>query len=150
MIESDEIDDDCPHDDDLTEENDLIDNTWNGYRLIGDNLDKDVKPRYMRLDRQTQSLHFFHYFAVKDQIDFSKFSDIPNPYLRLPISELPLKLILPSASDHQTLMHNMGILVSRILVEELAYFNSTFEDVVIKHITHVYYKEMGTKSNTVS
>uniref|UniRef100_A0A1X7SZV1 Uncharacterized protein n=1 Tax=Amphimedon queenslandica TaxID=400682 RepID=A0A1X7SZV1_AMPQE len=38
--------------------------TWNGFRIIGDNLDKNVKPRYRRIDHGTDSLHFFHIYAV--------------------------------------------------------------------------------------
>ena len=30
--------------------------SWNGFKIVGDNVDKNVKPRYMRLNRQTCSL----------------------------------------------------------------------------------------------
>ena len=126
------------------------DKLWNGYKLVGDNLDKNVKPRYRRIDHQTLSLHFFHCYAVKDRIDLSHVSDDPNPFLFKPISELEVEQLLPSASDSQAIMQNFGILVSRVLVEELPYFNTTFEDVVEKHIKHLYYEEMSKKSETVS
>ena len=45
------------------------------YKLVGDNLDKNVHPRDMRSDHQTQSFHFFHTYAVRDRIDLSEFSD---------------------------------------------------------------------------
>lgn len=34
------------------------------YKLVGDNIDKSVKPREMRIDHQTHSLHYFHTYAV--------------------------------------------------------------------------------------
>ena len=36
------------------------------FKLAGDNLDKNVKPRDMRSDHQTESFHFFNTLAVKD------------------------------------------------------------------------------------
>ena len=38
------------------------------YKLVGDNLDKNIKPRYMRYNRQKKSLHFFNVYAVQDRI----------------------------------------------------------------------------------
>ncbi|KAL5502692.1 hypothetical protein EMCRGX_G009506 [Ephydatia muelleri] len=45
-----------------------------GFRLVGDNVDKNVKSRDMRLNSQTTSLHCFHKYAVKDRICFSHLS----------------------------------------------------------------------------
>lgn len=39
--------------------------------MVGDNLDKNVSRRYQRIDRQTQSYHFFQTYAVGDRIDLS-------------------------------------------------------------------------------
>ncbi|KAL5484341.1 hypothetical protein EMCRGX_G020815 [Ephydatia muelleri] len=44
---------------------------WSGFRLVGDNLDKTIKPRNMRLSRQSTFLHYFNVYAVKDRINFS-------------------------------------------------------------------------------
>ena len=107
-----------------------------GYRIIGDNLDKNVIPRYRRIDHQTESLHFFQYYAVRDRIDLSGVSDDVNPYLKESILDLPLNTLLPSASDHQAMMYNFGVLISRVLVEELKYFSMTFDEAVTKHIPH--------------
>ena len=90
------------------------------------------------------SLHFFHYFAVKDRVNLSGLSDKPNQYLAVPTSKLPINTLLPTASDHQTLVHNIGLLISRVLVEELP-FNSTFSDVVVKHVKHCHYTEMSRR-----
>ena len=37
---------------------------WCGFKIVGDNLDSMVKPRYMRKDNQNKSLHFFNSIAV--------------------------------------------------------------------------------------
>ena len=47
--------------------------SWNGFKLVGDNLDKTVKPHYIRMNRQNHSLNYFHAFAVKDRIDLRSF-----------------------------------------------------------------------------
>ena len=47
-----------------------------GYKIVFDNIDKNVKPRYMRSDCQTHSLHCVHRYGVKDRIDFSEYSDV--------------------------------------------------------------------------
>ena len=43
------------------------------YKLVKDNIDKTIKPR--RIDSQTQSLHYFHTYAVRNRIHVSHFSD---------------------------------------------------------------------------
>ena len=45
------------------------------YRIVGDNIDKNVKPRNMTSDFQTRSLHYFHAYAVRDRIDLSDYSN---------------------------------------------------------------------------
>ena len=124
--------------------------SWKGYKLVGDNLDKNVKPRYRRIDQKTQSLHFFHYYAVQDRIDLSNVPDEPNPCLQKAVSDLDVATLLPSDSDHQAMIYNFGILVSRVLVEEIPFFSNTFDDVIMKHIQHPHIDAMNKKSKTVS
>ena len=50
--------------------------TWCGYKLIIDNVDKNIRPYFQRVDRQTRSLHYCHTLAIKDRIDRSDFSDV--------------------------------------------------------------------------
>ena len=42
-----------------------------GFKLVGDNLDKTIKPRDMCVDHLPQSLHYFNVYAVSDRVDFS-------------------------------------------------------------------------------
>ena len=115
---------------------------WDGYKSVGDNLDKIVKPRYMTM---TQSRHFFNTYAVKDRInlsttDFSGFHNGLDP---------DINLILPSTEDQSVLMSNFSVLAARILVQNMLIFKC-FEDVIEKHIQHEYSCQLSTKSEIVS
>ena len=56
-----------------------VDN-WHGFKLVGDNIDKNVRASYQCIFHTTQSLHYFHSYAVLDSIDFSGLSDeLPHP-----------------------------------------------------------------------
>ena len=81
-----------------------------GFKLVFDNIDMNVKPRFMRSDRQTKSLHYVICYAMKDRIDFSNLSpELPrNPNLYE---------ALPSEDDYQSLKNMFSILVAQLLVE---------------------------------
>lgn len=62
-----------------------------GYKVVGDNIDKNVKPRYARQENKTLSMHYYHSYAVRDRIDISSISDeVPNlrntPLLSIPVT----------------------------------------------------------------
>lgn len=41
------------------------DNMWFGYKFMGDNIDKNIKPRFQRQECQAgQSLHYFHCYML--------------------------------------------------------------------------------------
>ena len=61
------------------------------YKLVFDNIDKTVKPRYMRLESQTKSLHYVQLYAVKDRVNLSHLSQVPPV-----VSDIDLSLILPN------------------------------------------------------
>ena len=44
----------------------------NLYKIVGDNLDKNIKARFMRTNYKVKSLHYFHYYAVPDRIHVSE------------------------------------------------------------------------------
>ena len=77
------------------------------YKIVGDNIDKNVQTREMRHDHQTRSLHYFHSYAVADRVDLSAFSnDVSTP----DISVIQLDTLLPSSSDETTIRGNFAIL----------------------------------------
>ncbi len=63
------------------------------YKLVGDNIDKNVTPRHMTIDSQTRSLHYFHVYGVRDRIDLSSYSNdrqVPD------VSSIHLHNLLPT------------------------------------------------------
>ena len=113
------------------------------YKLIGDNLDKRVTPRDMRLDHQAQSLHYFNCYTVKDRVSTLGLEDNPSLPDFLAFSETK---ILPTAKDHEALKNNF---VSRVVKKNFTFF-SKFGTGVPKHVKHKYYAEMTKKSEVVS
>ena len=53
-------------------ENDVLQSI--SYKIVGDNIDKNIRASFQRIDHQTKSIHYFHTFAAKDRIDFSNLS----------------------------------------------------------------------------
>ena len=87
--------------------------------LVGDNIDKNVRPRNMRNDHQTRSLHYFHTYAVHDHVDISHFSSetsIPN------VGTIQLDNLLPTNHDQQSLLRNFEVLVRRTLCKYIPFF----------------------------
>jgi len=85
---------------------------WCRYKLVMDNVDKNLRPSFQRVDRQTASLHYVHIYAVKDRIDLSSLSD------RFPVSvTVKPSDILPTSSDLSmvSLKQHFQILVSRLV-----------------------------------
>lgn len=81
---------------------------WFGYKFVGDNIDKNVKPSLQCHELQGQSLHHFHGYAVWDRVDLSRLSN-ERP---LPSTPDPC-MFIPSPSDLSALRYELGILVSR-------------------------------------
>lgn len=113
-----------------------------GYKIVFDNIDKNVKPRYMRSDSQTRSLHYVQAYAVKDRINYAMFSgNTPT--------EINVYDILPSGDEYNTLKQNFVIHVSRVIVEYLPFFSKDFKGLTPRHIPHKYWNEMSKKSEIV-
>lgn len=118
---------------------------WCGFRIVGDNIDKTVRPREMRHNHQSTSLHYFHSYAVKDRVDVSDFS----PELPLVTSkEIDVNIFLPSPEDCQTLETNFCTLMTRILVKHILGI-SHLSSMVLQHIPHPYSVAMSKKSEVV-
>ena len=118
---------------------------WYGFKIVGDNIDKNVHPRHQTLDRRTQSLHFFNCYAVQDRCDFSSFSDtMPFP----DFSNFDVVQLLPQKNDVAQLLSDVTILVARTLTQNLKGFEN-YQDLVPQHIAHEYSKEMNQTSTVV-
>ena len=116
------------------------------YRLVSDNIDKQVRPRDMRSDYQTRSLHYFHTYAVRDRVDLTRISD-QKPFLDL--KTIHLDATLPTSGDKKELQKNFSILFARILKKYIPFF-AKFGAGLERHIQHEVYHEMSQKSEVVS
>ncbi len=121
-----------------------------GYKLIGDNIDKGVKTRFMRVeDHSNKSLHYFHACAIKNRVDLREYPD-ERPQGCEDCPKRRALRLLPSAEDDKELRLNIGTIIGRILTQHMPYFKLTFEDIVKWHIPHKYSSEMSSKSIVVS
>ena len=118
---------------------------WYGFKLIGDNLDKCIKPREMREDHQNRMLHCFQLYAVRDRLNLTSFSD-KEPTFK-PV-DFKSEKFLPSATDTEQLVHNIATLVVRILCKHLPFFNQ-LDKLFSPHIPHKHSKEMAQVSEVV-
>lgn len=91
----------------------LHDRQWSGFKLVGDNIDKNVHRTYQRLGQETMSLHYFHHFAVLDRVDFGQLSNVSPCVDNLDIEDLQL---IPSANDIRILQDEFAVLVSRCVI----------------------------------
>ena len=108
------------------------------YHICGDNIDKSIKPRYMKAGvSKPDSIHYFHSYAVADQVDFSLLSEQVTPTQQQDKKQIAVSL-LPAPEDDEAMRDNIIILISRILTENLELFSLSFEDVVMWHIKHEF------------
>ena len=83
---------------------------WTGFKIVRDNVDKDVRPSFQRIDYKTRSLHYFHEYAVLDRIDLSNLSDSP------PLKEIAASTFLPTPQHKSELTSHYEVLVSRYVI----------------------------------
>ena len=79
-----------------------------GFKIVGDNIDKNLRRSFQRSDRTTISLHYFHACAVKDRIDFSSFSNLRPTHVVIDPA-----VLLPNAADVASIKEEFQILISR-------------------------------------
>ena len=115
------------------------------FKLVGDNLDKSVRPRDMRMDSQTQALHYFHMYAVRDHINLTEFTDNQS----LPeVSLADLKMIVTTTQDQEVLQKNFAILIACTLTKHMPF--KKFRSGLERHLVHERYEAMSAKSEVVS
>ena len=116
------------------------------FKLVGDNIDKNIRPRDMRTDHQGKSLHYYHTYAVQDRVDLSGVSDVP---MSPDLSTTNLFDLLPTRADHEVLLQNFSILMARVLKKNMPFF-TTYGQKVESHIEHPCSQQMSQKSEVVS
>ena len=93
---------------------------WNGFKIVGDNVDKTIRPRDMCSDRQTKSVHYFQLYAVRDRVNLQERSDAPRPCCHNP----PLDEVLQHLTTTKPIISNMSVLVARLLTTHMAWDSS--------------------------
>ena len=85
--------------------------TWNGYKFIGDNVDKTLKASFERSDHRGMSIHCFHGYAVRERINFEDLSEV------CPVSTTPDPTVfIPSDADVKALKKELNVLISRYVM----------------------------------
>lgn len=133
--------------DDVATECHLPENALPTFKIVGDNIDKHVKPRDMRLDHQSQSLHYFHAYAVRDRIDLSSFSNDNPDQARL--CNADVEELLPSCDDKKDILDNFCILIAHCLQRYMPFMKQLSKRSLERHIKHDHYAEMSTQSKIV-
>ena len=121
----------------------IVKSTNAGYKLVFDNIDKTIKPRFMTQESQTTTIHYVQAYAVKDRIDYSSIDDEQK-------SETNLYTILPDSEDYCLLKERFVVHVSRVITTYLDFFREDFKGLTQRHIPHRYSTEMCRKSEIVS
>ena len=127
--------------------------------IVGNNIDKNIRPSYQHQDRSTQSLHYFHSYVALNRIDISGLSDShPSPTI------IPLDKILPDNSERQKLLGDFEVLIARCIFLVLYYYYVFINNRVLVqnmeefkaqkhavqwHIKSDYCTEMASKSKVV-
>lgn len=119
---------------------------WLGFKIIGDNLDRNIKPRHQRFDRQTRSLHFFNSYAVLDRCNFAALSDEVEAVQQ---PAFDISLFLPDDNDLKEITHNFSIIIGRIAHKYIPAF-AKIPGISVQHITHKHHVEMSQKSKVVN
>jgi len=133
-----------------------------GYVIVGDNIDKNVRPSYQRHDRTTRSLHYFHSYALMNRVNTTQLSDDRPSSI-----DISPDNFLPSSVDAEKLLSEFEVLVARycmvillsvtlilninlcrILVQSMDQFKDQ-QSLVTWHIPSAYSKEMSCKSEVV-
>lgn len=116
------------------------------YVIVADNIDKTVNPRHMTVDRQRQSLHYMHMYAVLDRVCGGSL----EAHIRCgDVMSLSAAAFLPTSQDSKQLCANYATLLARVVVDKLPFF-SMFKDCVVAHIPHLHSEKMQQKSSVVS
>lgn len=79
---------------------------------------------------------------------------VPSTYLdndiRKHAVEIPIEKFLPSQDDSKEIRNRMSIIVARILVQEIPFFQRHFSECVPKHVRHRFWRESSKKSSVVN
>ena len=90
-----------------TQQNGTVNTNWPGFKIVGDNIDRNYHPSFQRHSNSTNSMHAFHMYAVQD---LSSYSDIA------PSSIIEIDKLLISKEDTKSFLGDAVVLLSRYAI----------------------------------
>jgi hypothetical protein len=93
------------------------------FKIVGDNIDKTVKPREETSDNHNKSLHYFHSYAVRDRTNAYGLED--NPHLPN-IEDINILDVLQTDDDRNILKKNMSIIAGKLGINVMCNFYVDF------------------------
>ena len=118
---------------------------WSGFKVVIDNIDMNLRPRYQTFERQMKSIHYVNSYAVRDRVDLSSYS---STAANSGHNVVPIESLLPDEDDRRNILANFVVLAGRILCESLPALRE-IPDLATNHILHIHSKEMSSKSEIV-
>ena len=87
---------------------------WPGFKIVIDNVDKNLRPSYQRSDNKTISMHACNMYTCLDRINFSSLSDVKpsNPCI-------DVKTLLIGEADLDGLNSDVEVLLERYVVTQV-------------------------------
>lgn len=113
------------------------------FQITGDNVDFEIRAKYMTLDRRNKSLHWFNVIATDERVIPPCVLENAGP--RRSILTVSNSEFFPSVLDHRCIRDDFVLLVSEVVVKYLAAFGS-FSQFVVNHAAHDHSLEAGRKS----
>jgi len=83
---------------------------WGPQKLVGDNIDHEIRARVQTKDRSNQSIHWTHQYAIKDSV-INPLLD--NSKAQKSLDQLQLMDLLPTPEVQARLKKTWAIMVSR-------------------------------------
>ena len=108
-----------------------------GYKVIFDNINKNVARRFMRNEHQSHSLHYVNSYAVKHRLEFSNLSSQRA-------TNINIFDVIPDEEEHKYLKSDVAVFIARMIVEYIQLFHEHYESLPLKHISHIFSKKMST------
>ena len=128
----------------------------------GDNVDKNVHVRDMRVDNPNTSLHYFNSYAVKDRVPCPSSTHVParegatcscyevdSAQVPKDLRNAPCTTFLPSVTDCKNLRDSYIRIVATVLVENFTFLHQ-FKECIPLDLNHKYSDHMAKKSEIVS
>lgn len=117
----------------------------NFHRIVGDNVDLEIRARVQTKDHINRSIHWTHQYAIRDRV---KCGIQKQKKLTKSLKDIPMLELLPSIKVQGNIKSQFAVLVTRVIVKYFKCFQH-LSKVVVYHIPHKYSHEMTLKSDLV-